>query len=280
MRGLEELHSEFRARVEEWIPVREETIQKIECIIDDLKVHHRNVNISRITGSSVSIAGSLIAIAGFGLAFVTLGTSLDLSFGGIALAVAGGSTVVGASIADTVIQVSKVKKAQEHLREDYDQLYTIQVIAKIIASNTAAATEECPGVGNKGMAGEVLGQGLLRASTVGTGVRAAEIAAFNILEIGAAALRVGGTAAKSIAGVGLALNVVLIPVDLIEIVRSSVSLAKGSQTKAVEQLKEIAEQLKQQLRDLKSTIYTSKQEEDQVSTGSGTIPGTGRRHTP
>ena len=104
MRGLEDLHSEFCTRIEKWIPVREETIQKIEGIIDDLKVHHRNVNISRITGSGVSIAGSLIAITGFGLAPVTAGASIGLSVGGIAIAVAGGGTAAGASIADTVKQ--------------------------------------------------------------------------------------------------------------------------------------------------------------------------------
>ena len=228
-----------------------------------MKKHHRNVNISRITGSSVSIAGSVIAIVGFGLAPVTLGASIGLSAGGIALAAAGGGTVAGASITDTVIQKLNVKQAQEQLKEDYDQLYIIQVIAKIIDSITVAASEErreCPVVGTRGVVGEVLAQGLLRVSNVG--VRTAEMAVSNTLEIGAAALRIGGTAAKSIAGVGLVLNVVLVPVDLIEIVRSSRSLARGSQTKAVKQLKEIVEDLKQQLRELRSAMYTSKQEED------------------
>ena len=164
-----------------------------------------------------------------------------------------------------------MKQAQEQLKEDYDQLYTIQVIAKTIDSNTTAATgarEECLEVGKNKVVGKVLGQGSLRASTVG--VRAAEIAVSNTLEIGAAALRIGGTAAKSIAVVGL----VLIPIDLIEIVRRSVSLAKGSQTKAVEKLIEIVEQLKQQLSELKSIIYQQAedqaQERDQAGTGSGT----------
>ena len=264
MRGPEELPFEFHARVEEWIPIREETIQKIESLINDLKVHHRNVNISRITGSGVSIAGSLIAILGFGLAPVTLGGSIGLTAGGIAMAVAGGGAVASSSIVDTIIQKSNVKQAQQHLREDYDQLHTIQVITKI--RNTVVATnerKECPGMRRRRVVGEVLGQGFIRASTVG--VRTAEIAAAHTLEIGAAALRVGGTAARSVAAVGLVLNVVLIPINLVEIVRSSVSLAKGSQTKAVEKLIEIVKQLKQQLRELRSA---GKQEEDQISTGS------------
>ena len=274
-----ELSSEFHTRVKKWIPIREETIQKIECIIDNLKVHHRNVNISRITGSGVSIAGSLIAILGFGLAPVTLGASIGLTATGIAIAVAGGGTVAGASITDTIIEKLKVKQAQEHLKVDYDQLHTIQVIAKIIDSNTAAATgvrEECPNVDKK-VVGEVLGQGFLRASTVG--VRTAEMAVSNTLEIGATALRVGGTAARSIAVVGLVLNVALIPIDLAEIVRSSVSLAKKSQTEAVKKLTEKAEQLKQQLRELSSAIYQQaedqNQEREQAGMGPGMEPGAG-----
>jgi hypothetical protein len=197
LRGHEELHSEFRTTIEEWIPVCNETIRKIKSIIEVLKVHHRNVNISRITGSSASIVGSAMAIIGFGLAPVTLGASIGLTVPGIALVVAGGTTVAGASIADAIIQKTNVKQAQEHLKDDHDKLYTIQVIARVINSNTVAtmdAREECPKVGKKGVVGEVLAQGALRVGNVG--MRTAEIAVSNSLEIGAAALRVGGTAAR------------------------------------------------------------------------------------
>ena len=212
--------SEFRTRVEEWIPVREETIQKIKTTTANLKVHHRNVNISRITGSTVSIVCSAMAIAGFAIAPITVGASVGLSVPGIALAVAGGGTAAGASIADTVIEKSNVRQAQEQLRDDYDQLHTIYVIDIVIKNNvTTAERHNCPGVGkNKlvGVFGEVLTQGFLRTSNVG--VRVAEIAAFNTLEIGAAAVRVGGAAAKGIAAAGIVLNAVLVPIDLIEIV--------------------------------------------------------------
>jgi hypothetical protein len=133
-----------------------------------------------------------LAIIGFGLAPVTLGASIGLTVPGIALAVAGGSTAAGASIADTILQKINVKRAQEQLEKDYDELYTIQVIAKIIDSNTAVATDarnEWPEVGTNRMVGEVLAQGVLRASNVG--VRVGKLAASNTLEIGAAALHEG-----------------------------------------------------------------------------------------
>ena len=227
-----------------------------------MKVHHRNVNISRITGSTASIAGSALAITGFALAPVTFGASIGLSVSGIAIALAGGSTAAGASIADTVIEKSNVKHTQQQIKDDYDQLYTIQVIAKVIKNNaTTDGRQKCPAVGKDklvAMFGEVLAQGFLRVSNVG--VRVAEIAAFNTLEMGAAALRVGGAAAKGVAAAGIALNAVLIPIDLIEIVRSSISLARGSQTKAIEKLNDLVEQLEQQKQAMTELLQNQTQE--------------------
>ena len=247
MRHIQELPSEFCTRIEKWIPFREETIQKIRTTTKNLKVHHRNVNISRVTGSTASIVGSAMAIAGFAIAPITFGASIGLPVLGVTLAVAGGSTAAGASIADTVIQKSNVKQAQQQLRDDYDQLHTINVIAKVIKSNdTSDERQECPGVAKNQLftLGEVLTQGFLRASNVG--MKAAEITAFNTLEIGATAVRVGGAAAKGVATAGIILNAVLIPIDLIEIVRNSVSLAKGSKTKAIKTLIDIVEKLEKQ----------------------------------
>ena len=247
MLTIQELQAKFDKKVQQWIPVRDVTIEEIEKTIDKLKEHHRNVNIARITGSGVSIAGSLIAILGFGLAPVTLGASIGLSVGGIAIAVAGGGTAAGASITDAVLQKSNVQYAQEQLERDYKQLDTISQIAKALKKEIDDARERCPSISAHEYAavfGEVITQGVARGSNVA--VRLAELGVYGTLEIGALALRVGGVAARGIAAAGIVLTVVLIPIDIAEIIRSSVSLAKGSQTKSIEQLTEIVEQLKKQ----------------------------------
>ena len=77
-------------------------------------------------------------------------------------------------------------------------------------------------------------------------MRVAELIAYGNLEIGIIALRVGGAAAKGIAAAGIVLNVVLIPIDITEIIRSSHSLRKGSQTKAIKQLTDTLKKLKEQ----------------------------------
>ena len=244
-------YAHFHALIDQWIEIREKTIKNISGTTEKLQKHHRNINISRISGSSISIAGSLIAILGFGLAPVTFGASIGLSVGGIALAVAGGGTAAGASIADIVIQKSNVKEAQEQLTHDYHLLQEIRELAVGI-HQIDINQQQCQGVSNTEVAaisGEVLGQGLFRTGNLG--VRLAEVTVFSTLDIGAAAVRAGGVAARGVAAAGIVLNVVLIPIDLIEIVRSSVSLAKGSQTKAIKRLNEIVQQLEEQLQTIR-----------------------------
>ena len=243
---MQELQAKFDIQVQKWIPLRDVAIEEIEKTIEKLKVHHKNVNISRITGSSASFAGSLMAIIGFGLAPVTAGVSVGLSVGGIALATVGGGTAAGASIVDAVLQHSNVKHAQEQLDRDYKQLDAISQTAKEIEKEIDDARQKCPDISTAEFAavfGEVVAQGVTRGSNVA--VRIAELGVYGILETGVLALRVGG-AAKRIAAAGIVLTVVLIPIDIAEIIRSSVSLQKGSQTEAIIKLTDIVEQLKEQ----------------------------------
>ncbi len=247
MLTIQELQAEFDNLVQKWIPVRDATIKEIEQTIEKLKEHHRNVNISRITGSSASIIGSGIAILGFALAPVTLGASIGLSVGGIALAVAGGGTAAGASITDIFLQKSNIEHVQEQLDRDYKQLDAISQTAKDIKQEIDGARHRCPGVSTRDFAavfGEVFAQGVARTGNIA--VRLAELGVYSTLEIGALALRAGGAAAKSIASIGIVLNVILIPIDIAEIIRSSFSLARGSQTKSIKQLTDTLQQLKEQ----------------------------------
>ena len=198
---------------------------------------------------------------GFGLAPVTLGASLGLSVGGIGLAVLGGGTAAGASIADIAIQTSNVKDAQEHLVHDYDQLNVISALARAIdIEEINDKRQKCSDDSTKEVAkvvGETLFHGISRTGNLS--MRLAELGVSSTLEIGAAALKVGGTAARGIAAVGIALNVVLIPIDLAEIIRSSRSLKKGSETKAIEQLNQILDKLKHHKQDVIEVLNDQKQ---------------------
>ena len=106
----------------EWKGRRENTVKTIRTTAEKLVKHHRNVNISRITGSVVAIGGSGIAILGFALTPVTFGASLGLTIAGAGIAAAGGVTAAGASIADTVITKTGVKEAQEQIQKQNERI--------------------------------------------------------------------------------------------------------------------------------------------------------------
>ena len=248
--GLHGNITDIKTAVQYWILIRNETISKIEATADKLQEHHRNVNISRVVGSSVSIGGGVLAIVGFALTPVTFGASLGLSIGGVALAAAGGATAAGASIADVAIQKSNVNFAQEQLHKDHEKLESINKMVDELNARIENLSRECPSnAGAKILITELLAQGSIRAGNIG--LRVTEAALSSSLEVGAAALRVGGVAAKGIAAAGLVLNVALIPIDLVEIVRSSHSLAKGSKTKAIEELRDIATKLESEKQEIK-----------------------------
>jgi apolipoprotein L len=255
---IQKLQTKFDTLVEQWIRVHDVTIEKIEQTIEKLKEHHRNVNISRITGSSVSIAGSLMAIVGFGLAPVTFGASIGLSVGGIALAVAGGSTVAGASIADAFLQKSNIKHVQDWLDHDYKQLDEISQTVKAIKKEIDDIRQKCPGISTREFAavfGVVIIQGVAPTSSVA--VTIAELGAYGTMEISAIASKVGSAAARGIAAADIVLNVILLPINLVEIIVSSFSLARGSQTKAIKQLTHTVQQLKEQKKAIEDLHCTS-----------------------
>jgi uncharacterized spore protein YtfJ len=244
MLSIQELEIKFGQLVQQWIPVRDATIEEIKKTIDRLREHHKNVNISRITGSSAYVAGSLMAILGIGLAPVTLGASIGLSVSGIALAVAGGGTAAGASLTEAIIQKLNIDYVQAQLDHD-DQLYgTISGTVQAIKKDIDGASKKCPGISTAEFAAvfeEVVLQNIPRTSNVG--VRIAELRAY---EKGAVALNVGSAAAKGIIAAGTVLNATLLHIDIAEIIRSSFSLALGSQTTAIKKLTDILQQLKEQ----------------------------------
>ena len=243
MNDLQELQRKFTEAVQRWLPVRTITIQKIRDTAKILEEHH-----SKITGSTAAIAGSGMAFLGLVLAPVTLGVSLGLSAAGIGLAAAGGATAAGASSADKFIEKSILEGVQNQIDRDFEKVKEIQRIAERMKNIIQDIRKKCPEIKNDTFLEvftAVFTQGVLRRSIVG--VKIIDLVVAGFIGIGASALRVGGAAAKGMAGTGLA----LIPIDLIEIVRSGISLGEGSQTKAIKKLNALALDLEDQRESLK-----------------------------
>lgn len=141
-----------------------------------------------------------MAVVGVGLAPVTIGASIGLSVGGVALAVAGGSTAAGTSIADVVIQKTNIRKAQDQLTSDYDQLKQIIALAEKLQKEITSVRDKCPAVSvNKFTAvlREVLNQSFIQTSNLG--IQIAELAISSTFwKVSDTAVRVGEAATRGI----------------------------------------------------------------------------------
>jgi hypothetical protein len=244
---IQELQIQYDTQVQEWIPDNNAVTEEIENTIEKLKEHHRNVKIARAAGVGATVTGVGTAILGIALAPVTVGASVGLIVGGVALAVAGGSTAAGASIAEAFIQKNNIKRVQEKL-DHADQLFdAISRTAKAIEEKIGGARQRCPDISAREFAAvfeEVVIVGVVRSSNVA--VRLAELGAYGTLEKGVVASQVGIAAANGIVAAGTVLNATLLPINLVEIIVSSFSLARGSQTKAIKKLTDTLQQLKEQ----------------------------------
>ena len=89
---------ELTDSIQSWIEKRLKTVETLRSLADQLLKHDKNVHIAKVSGSSLSIAGFFLIATGFGLAPVTLGTSMILSAAGGAMCAGGGTTAAGSSI--------------------------------------------------------------------------------------------------------------------------------------------------------------------------------------
>ena len=236
----------------EWKGNRENTVKTIRATAEKLVKHHRNVNISRITGSLTAIGGSGIAILGFALTPVTFGASLGLTIAGAGIAVAGGATATGASIVDTVITKTGVKGVQEQYEFDQDKMKEIDLIQDQIQKQNDRIREKCPDLKDVDIfrVTDVFSyaQGIAKVGNLA--YRVGEAAGISAVEFGSLGLRAAGAVAKGVATAGIVLNVVIIPLDIIEIVKSGWNIKEGNESKAAKQLREKADQLERQKNEI------------------------------
>ncbi|XP_025077487.1 uncharacterized protein LOC112554100 [Pomacea canaliculata] len=192
--------------------------KQIEEIIKALNIHHKNVNISRVTGSSVAIATGGTA-AGLAIAApFTLGVTLIAAIVlGIVSGVSG-AVSVGASVTGHFIKKHNVKEVQkkwEKFRLKFLERHNVKDITDMNARESGDAVE---GVGAVGGVARTAG-GV--TSAIVRGVKAA------------------GTAAKVASPILTAVSFVALPLDFIDLISAAHSLDKAKPSPASKSLQDI-----------------------------------------
>ena len=189
--STEELSSKLHTALQQWISIREDTIQQIRNTIANLKFHQRNLILAQIAGCSLSIVGSAISIYGFVMDPSKFSLSLGLTFVGSVLAAAGGGTTAVTSIAGIIIRKSNVKQAQQQLKRDYEQLYIIsaQAIAIQRRIDDYHERQQCQGISTTKLLaklGIALTHGVFQTGNLGIKVTLLFTATFAAMKAGGA----------------------------------------------------------------------------------------------
>ncbi|KAL0483500.1 hypothetical protein AKO1_014529 [Acrasis kona] len=116
--SYEEVFTTIENVVKEWFDNLNDLIPELLSLADTLDVHHRNVKIAHISGTSASLVGTALVVGGFVGSFFTFGLSLGLSIAGGAMGIAGAATSAGASVTEWGIIRSELKKIQNKLNAD------------------------------------------------------------------------------------------------------------------------------------------------------------------
>lgn len=185
----------------------------------------RKSRISRIAGASAGIVGGVVSIVGFGLIPVTLGGSLVIAGVGGGIALLGGLTSLGATLADLIISNRELKNAQELLTIDKQLCQVINNLRIELANIAHRLATQLPNEDKENITIALLSaaQGVTRAATIFAriGVDAAQIAELGgiaAIDGGIMVLRIAGAATRGIAIAGGIVTALVLPLDIYELV--------------------------------------------------------------
>ncbi|XP_078347064.1 uncharacterized protein LOC144632317 [Oculina patagonica] len=238
---------QLKAMMHDWIPKRKNTVHTLRVLADKLMVHHNNVCIAKVAGSSTAVAGFVLAAVGFGLSFVTFGTSLILAGVGVGVGAAGGVTNAGSMIAEARIQRDTFDAAQKIIDDDREAHEGIKKLLKEFGNEAQKST-----LSNGVKAG--LTSAFIVKNCVETGLKVgARVASTAASEGGEALFRGLSVAGRVFHIGGFAFSAVLLPVDIYTLVTNSMEIdasrkgKKDKEPKAVKKLKELADELEKNM---------------------------------
>ena len=257
----EQLHDAFLS----WIPIRTRTKEQLEELATKLHEHHRNVNISTITGASMGTVGGILSVAGLITAPFTFGSGIVVSLVGAGIGGAGGLVMSGSKVVDIILEKLGLKEVQETIEDDrkacselQKQLDDLENFISSLAEflkplhDDAVLLRELEGSGfeflSQRISNEEIGASTEERVEFGARFFRAAISAATISASAAAtagavtrSALLAGTRAAHVAG--SVISAALLPLDITLLVKSSLELHRGSTSAAVQDIRRILDEL-------------------------------------
>ena len=229
---VDELEKELREALE----IREKTTAELLSLKREIEESYDKSRKAKIGGAVAAVTGSALGILGFGLAFVTFGASLSLMVVGGAIGAAGGTTVVGADIGYTVVSKERMKKVKVVCQKDENQMQHVRDLIERFKKDMEKLRTYFPHYTVE----QLLELILRRQRSFSNGISLLD----GVIDIGRAAVhasdaaRIGSRIAIQSAGralalagrvvgvVAVALDVILLPIDIYVMVTASIDVHK------------------------------------------------------
>ena len=109
-----------------WKKKREDCIEKIHDLADNMDFHHRNTNIAQVPASIVGLVGGGLTITGLALIPVTFGVSLGFTIAGAVVGTGAAVTGVANAGTDLAIRLDRTKKAHKCVNNQVQDTREIQ----------------------------------------------------------------------------------------------------------------------------------------------------------
>ncbi|KAM3930006.1 apolipoprotein L4-like [Leptodactylus fuscus] len=241
---IKEFLKEFKDTTKSLIEKIPGCITEMTTIADELDNFHRGATIASVTGSSVGVAGGITTIVGLALAPFTLGASLIVSGVGLGVAIAGGVTGAGASIADTVNIKTKCNRIQEIVNEINEMMNRLKEISDNINAEVTNLQHRWKGEELLNIS-RVFGKGAIAAVELSRMVQLGKLS--TVASRGAQVATRGVQAAAAISGVLAALFIII---DAVFIVKGAVDLHNGSKTEEAAKIRTCTKELQLIYEDL------------------------------
>eukprot|EP01112_Ceratiomyxa_fruticulosa_P017752 TRINITY_DN5595_c0_g1_i1.p1 TRINITY_DN5595_c0_g1~~TRINITY_DN5595_c0_g1_i1.p1 ORF type:complete len:283 (+),score=55.59 TRINITY_DN5595_c0_g1_i1:99-947(+) len=236
------------ARIERWIENRRNIIELCKKTVLELNDLHVKINITKLSGNSVSLLGGILGIVGIALSPVTLGASLGLTISGAVIGGAGGLTSTVGSVIEIRKQKESLAKLSKLLGEDSVELKEIQKQVEVMGESARVSFNPTDKLEAFQYAKIVkyIGWNLV-ANPIVDGIKLATVA--------------GRTARLGVKAVPLVGNILMLPLDIVFLAHSAIELSEKKIPEICEKINEVIKQLEEFFNQLEKGCN---QEEEKV----------------
>ncbi|XP_033827743.1 uncharacterized protein LOC117375529 [Periophthalmus magnuspinnatus] len=224
----EEYCSSFMQHFSESEPRMQQFLKELEETAVQLDRMNMGARISSVTGSSVGAVGGILSIIGLALIPVTAGASLALTLTGVGLGVTSGVNSAVTTATEVGVNHTQQKRASETFQKFMEDVSNVQDCLLEVIQQTVDGPIIHP------TTGVAMCAGVASAATkaAAAALRNTPRVAAELPDVGQAVAQVPLALSRGARGGFIALNALFLGMDVFFIVKDSMSLARGSETKA------------------------------------------------